>query len=305
MKSLSDALKNTRIDAALVVPSVLEEMSKSPELLDFICTNLDTIIYSGGDLPLGCGNKFASRIQLINFYGTTEGASLPLIRPKGELSGEDWKYLNIHPDAGVEFRHYTEDKYELLIVRHQRFEKHQQMFKTFPNLEEYGTRDLFIPHPTKPNRWSHCGRTDDIVFLNGVRIYPSPMEQHIVSSHREISGVIIAGTLRSQTSLLIELKGQKELTPEYKVEMMEQIWPGIEEGNKKCAPHARIAKSHILFISPTCPMVRTPKGTIMRAASLAQYTEQLDLLYANAEKNLEPSHASVDLNFPTSNLAPL
>lgn len=300
-ESLSGALKNTKIDAAFVVPSILEEMSKSPELLDYISANIDTIVYSGGDLPLGCGNVVASRTQLINFYGSTEGASLPLIRREAEMIGQDWKYLHIHPDAGVEFRQYTDNMYELFIVRHHHLEGHQQIFKTFPDIQEFQTRDLFVPHPSKPNRWSHCGRSDDIVvLLNGEKMYPVPMEQHIFASHRDVSGVIIAGSQRFQTALLIELKSKEKLTLGDKANMVEEIWPSIEEANKECPAHARIAKSHIIFIPPTCPMIRTPKGTIMRAASLAQYTKELDMLYANADKVPDHGNASANIDLQDS-----
>lgn len=283
--SLSGALKNNKIDAAFVVPSILEEISKSPELLEHISTNLDTIIYSGGDLPLGCGNVVASRVQLINFYGTTEGASLPLVSLTEDNAREDWKYLHVHPNAGVEFRPYNDTISELFIVREAKFEDHQQIFKTFPDLQEYQTRDLFVPHPSKPNRWSHYGRSDDVlVLVNGEKTYPVPTEQHILASHREINGVLVAGAQRFQTALLLEHASKEELTPARKTDLVEIIWPYIEEANEACPTHARIARSHILFVPADRPMVRTPKGTIMRAASLAQYIEELDALYATADQ---------------------
>jgi thioester reductase-like protein len=275
------------------VPSILEEMSKSPELLEHISMNLDTIVYSGGDVPLGCGNVVASRIPLINFYGTTEGASLPLVRLAGDTAREDWKFLHIHPDAGVEFRPYTDNIYELFIVREADFEKHQQVFKTFPELQEYQTHDLFVPHSSKPNRWSHYGRSDDVIVLaNGEKTYPVPNEQHILSSHRELSGAIIAGSQRFQTSLLLELADKEELTPAGRTNLMEKIWPSVEETNRACPAHAWIAKSHVLFVPPDRPMIRTPKGTIMRAASLKQYVEELNALYARADQLLIDSSAA-------------
>jgi hypothetical protein len=151
-QSLSGALQNTKIDVALVVPSVVEEISKSPELLDYVSTHLDVLVYSGGDLPLGCGNIVASRVVLLNFYGSTEEAISPPVRVEADNLSEDWKFLHIHPDSGIEFRHHTETMYELFIVRDRKLEYHQQIFHTFPDLEEYQTRDLFLAHPSKPNR---------------------------------------------------------------------------------------------------------------------------------------------------------
>ncbi|KAK6598613.1 nonribosomal peptide synthetase [Botrytis cinerea] len=294
-QSLSGALKNNKIDVAFVVPSILEEISKSPELLGYISSKLETVVYSGGDLPLGCGNIVASRVKVINFYGSTEGASLPLVSLTEDMAREDWKYLHIHPNAGVEFRPYNDTVYELFIVREKNFENHQPIFKTFPDLQEYQTRDLFVPHSSKPNRWSHYGRSDDIIVLvNGEKTYPVPTEQHILSSHHEISGVIVAGSQRFQTSLLLEVTSKEELTPSRKLTIVEAIWPSIEKANTTCPTHARIARSHIFFVPSDRPMIRTPKGTIMRAASLAQYNKELDVLYETADQtSIEFSTASI------------
>ncbi|KAF5870715.1 putative nrps-like enzyme protein [Botrytis fragariae] len=268
-QSLSGALKNNKIDAAFVAPSILEEMSKSPEILDHISANLDTVV-------------------------------LPLVRLVEDITSEDWKYLHIHPEAGVEFRPYKDAVYELFIVRERNLENHQPIFKTFPDLQEYQTRDLFVAHPSKPNRWSHYGRSDDIIVLvNGEKTYPVPTEQHILSSHREISGVIVAGSQRFQTALLLEVTSKEELTPARKLSLVETIWPSIEEANEVCPAHARVARSHILFVPSERPMIRTPKGTIMRAASLAQYEGELGALYETADQaSIESSTTSIPLVDP-------
>ena len=173
-------MKRTNVDVALVVPLIIEEMSRSPEPLNDIAKHLDTIVYAGGDVPQGCGDIVAELIPIVNFYGSTEGASLALVHAEGGLSREEWKSLSLHPDAGVEFRHHAGDPYELHIVRHLDLESHQQIFRTFPELHEFRTRDLFRRYPTKEHLWSHCGRADDtIVFLTGEKVNPINMEQHI------------------------------------------------------------------------------------------------------------------------------
>ncbi|MCJ1249488.1 hypothetical protein MMC30_006712 [Trapelia coarctata] len=298
-KSLSDALKSTKVDAAFVVPSIIEEISQSPDLLDHISANLDTLVYSGGDLPQGCGDVVTSKIPIINFYGTTETASVAIIRPERKVVREDWKYLYIHPSAGVELRRYAADMYELYIIRHPLLEDHQQVFKIFPDLQEYRTRDLFVRHPLQSKRslWSHCGRADDIVvFSTGEKFNPVLLEQYIFSSHSEISGVLVAGSQRFQAALLIELRSMEEVTSIHRAEFTEKIWPTVQRANKNSPAHAQIARSHILFTHSQLPMVRTSKGTIQRLATLAQYTKELDALYLNADKG--PGswvRASVDL----------
>ena len=283
-QSLYEVVKRTKIDAAFVVPLIIEEMSRSSELLDYISQRVDTVVYTGGDVPQECGDAVAKHIPLVNFYGSTEGASLALIHPEGDLSREEWKFLSLHPKAGVEFKHHIEDIYELFIVRHSELESHQQIFKTFPELNEFRTRDLFKRHPTKENLWNHCGRADDIlVFLTGEKVNPIKMEQQIFSRNPEISGVLVAGSQRFQTALLIELVQSEEISSYTKADLIGKFWPSIEEVNMICPGHARIAKTHIVFVDPNRPMSRSPKGTVQRAATVAEYKDILEELYRNAD----------------------
>ena len=221
--ALAEVVTRTKVDIALVVLLIIEEMSKSPELLDKISKSIDTIVYSGGDVPQGYGDKVAARILIVNFYGSTEGASLALVRPK-RLSIAEWKFLAIHPDARVEFRYYVEDIFELFIVKQPGLETHQQIFTTFPNLPEFPTRDLFKPHPMIEGLWSHCGRTDDtIVFLNSEKVNPIYMEQFIFSQNTEISGVLVAGNQKFQTAILIEITQNADTAHLAKIDFVERI----------------------------------------------------------------------------------
>ena len=297
--SLSETVKLTKVDAALVVPLMMEEMSRSSELLEYIAERVDTMVYCGGDVPQGCGDVVAKRIPVVNFYGSTEGASIALIHSEGELSREEWKFLSFHPDAGTEFRHHTEDMYELFIVRHPELEAHQQIFKTFHDLSEFRTRDLFRRHPTKENLWKHCGRTDDtVVFITGEKVNPINIEQHILSRNPEISGVLLAGSQRFQSALLVELFMGEANTKQGKADLINRFWPSIEEVNLSCPTHARIAKTHIAFIDPSRPMSRSPKGTIQRAATIAEYASDLDALYRAADDvtSSEKQMMSVDVH---------
>lgn len=64
-------------------------------------------------------------------------------------------------------------------------------------------------------------------------------------------------------------------------ELIERIWPSIQEANKEAPAHARIEKALILILPG--PLLRAGKGTIQRAASIAQFHSDIDALYANAD----------------------
>ena len=279
-----DALKHTTADVALVPPTIVADVGKDSAMLEFVAQRLDTLLFAGGDVPQAFGHPVASRMQLVNIYGASEMGVPPAIRPEGAWSREDWKYVNIHPDTGVEFEHCSDDLYELCLVRNPRIESYQPVFKLYPDLQKFRSDDLFSRHPTKPGLWKHQGRADDIiVFLTGEKTNPTTMEEHI-NSHREVRAALVTGAQRFQASLLIELAVEKALSAAERAEALERIWPTIQEANKDCPAHAIIDKSHILFVDPNKPMLRAGKGTVQRRPTIGLYAEELQALYDDAEK---------------------
>ncbi|KAI0854921.1 male sterility protein-domain-containing protein [Xylaria cubensis] len=154
------------------------------------------------------------------------------------------------------------------------------------HLAEFRTRDLWEPHPAVPDAWRWVARTDDIiVFLNGEKTNPVTMEQGVVASNPGLLvGAIVVGAQRFQAALLVEP------APTLKIEntadeaaLIERIWPSIEETNRIAPAHARVEKSMVLIGDPKRPLIRAAKGTIQRAVSLAQYSIEIDKLYAAAD----------------------
>ncbi|TGO41736.1 hypothetical protein BHYA_0017g00460 [Botrytis hyacinthi] len=163
---------------------------------------------------------------------------------------------------------------------------------------------ISIPHPSIPDLWAYSSRSDDIiVLLTGEKTNPTTMEQTI-SHHPEVQAALLAGTARFQTALLIELVPSQNSEKLYTVERahtIERIWPKIEEANQDCPQHAKVAKTHILFTTPEKPMERAGKGTIQRKPTLDLYSEELDKLYADADKM--STSAPVDISLPQDGVA--
>ncbi|MCJ1309876.1 hypothetical protein MMC25_003537 [Agyrium rufum] len=242
---VADGLKLTPADGIVLAPPFVEQIAKSPELLQLFTDNLDTITYGGGDISQTAGDAIATRTRLYNFNGSTETGSFPLLRPSGPFSSEDWKSIHPHPSAGIEFRPSTDGLYEAFIVKNAEFEDEQPVFKLFPHLNEYPTKDLFSKHPSKPDLWTYYDRADDIlVFKQGYLCNPIAMEHH-VQSFPHVRDVLMAGTGRYQSSLLIELDTAEAPSESLKQEMLEKIWPVVEKANEKYPQGARVAQSHI------------------------------------------------------------
>ncbi|KAJ5632076.1 NRPS-like enzyme [Penicillium lividum] len=281
---LVTARKQTPFEWAVVPPSILQELAQDSMALDYCSTHLEYVNYCGGDLPQAIGNKVAAKLPVMNGYGASEIGMISLIHSAARDPLTDWRYLQFHPDLGMEHHHVSGEEFEAVIVRSPEREGHQMQFTLFPDLQEYHTRDLMTPHPTKPGLWCPSSRLDDvIVFLNGEKTNPVSMEQHIVAANPEITGCLVAGAQRFQAALLVDL-GDKTLNMSDRAAMIEKIWPSIEEANSSTPAHARITKSHILFTSSNKPMVRTAKGTVQRSGSLALYTDELEILYANVDR---------------------
>ncbi|TRX91306.1 hypothetical protein FHL15_007728 [Xylaria flabelliformis] len=278
-----DALKKAPAHVAVMVPSIVAELAQNLELLNYCAENLELILYIGGDLPQALGDIVASRIPLRCWWGASEvGMPQQLIVPELDPSG--WHYIRFHPCAGATFDKVSGGLYELVISRNDAIIDTQTTFTigSFGSLTEYRTRDLFEPHPKVPNAWRWRARADDIiVFLNGEKTNPVSMEQYIVATNSDvISGAIVIGAQRFQAALIID-PSTGDLTTVEQASLIERVWPSVNDANKKAPAHARVEKSLIL-VAPM-PFIRAGKGTIQRAATVAQYTTEIDNLYASAD----------------------
>lgn len=137
-----------------------------------------------------------------------------------------------------------------------------------------------------------------------------PVEQYIVAHNPEVSGALVVGTRRFQASLLIELaasEASKVVSTAQQAEIIERIWPSVEEANRVALAHARIEKALILILPMDRPLIRAGKGTIQRPASIAQYDAEIDALYEIVDavdrdhgNNVNEAGQSVDLADPQS-----
>ena len=286
-EGLVEGLKKTSANIAFIVPSIVQELSQSPELLDYCAKHLEAIIYCGGDLPESIGNVVASKVKLFNQFGATELGQPAQILSNHDRGPGDWKYAQFHPDIGIQLRELTDGVYELYAIRDDRKKDQQPTFTIFPDAQEYASRDLFVRHPSKEKSdlWCWRARADDIiVFLNGEKTNPISMEQYVVSQRREIAAALVVGAQRFQAALLIEpAENENQLSPAERAAFIEQVWPTIEEANKDAPAHARIVKSHVLLTHPQKPMLRAGKGTVQRSGTLRLYADEIESLYADAD----------------------
>ena len=258
-------------------------------------TEINYILYGGGGITKAAGDVMISKTKLLNILVATEFGALSQI----EVDQEDWVYMHFSPLTGFEFRPLSDDEYEMFIVRYEKLRHYQSCFQLFPNLQEYPTHDLSRKHPNKPDLWTHCGRSEDvIVFLNGEKTNPVSMEE-LISTHPEVRSALVLGQGRFEAALLVEPSQSAKLSVDERVVLIERLWPRIQKANNQCPAHARVMKSHILFTTPEKPMSRAGKGTVQRKATINNYSAEIDALYSDAD-NMRDREAIIKLD--TNNL---
>ena len=252
-------------------------------MTNLLSSSVEQLYWAGGGISDFAGKTLASKTTLYQSYGSAESGMAILLRPAGQWDSNEWSIIRFHPRYAIDFRCHTENLFEAVLVRGTNSDDDPTIFKTYPHLEEWSTQDVFSCHPERSGLWSHRGRMDDmIVFIDGENFNPSAFEQH-VTGHPEIRAAIMAGTHRSQSSLLIELESETALAETQRNSLVDRVWSTIVEANEACTAQAKIQKSHIIFVSPTKLLPRADKGTVKRAQALQLYREELDSLYASVQ----------------------
>ena len=297
--SVVDAcLKYGNVVYATIAPSIVVELANNEDTLERL-KNLEGLGFAGGPLPKATGDKLREFTTVHSSYGSTEMMAPPVL-PK---EPEDWQYLRFDfEQSGIELRQTDDDTnvFELVIVRRPELNLTQAIFVTFPELDEYRTKDLFTPHPEKPDLWLYASRRDDILVLsNGEKFNPTTMEGSIVSGCSHVKGCIVIGRGQFQTALLVECNKPPENDHE-REKMTDIVWPVVQQANQASVAHGRIARGFILFTKADMPLPRAGKGTIQRAKAVELYQDEIDLFYA--DRQTVPNERVIGLQLDLTNV---
>ncbi|KAI4244082.1 MAG: hypothetical protein LQ352_006920 [Teloschistes flavicans] len=280
VESLAD---HARIDIWSMVPSLVDELGETPEVLakfkssKFICA-------SGGPVGAITAGKVNDTIRVLNLTGTTEGLFIGNL----VVERQDWLWFAFHPFSGFEFKEVEPGVYEHWVHRNEQWPLFQGIFHTFPAEQSINLKDLYIRHPTKPNLWAFKGRSDDIVVLsNGYKISPLDTEA-FVTTHPAVEGCLMIGTGKPQAGLLIELKDPSSRDPE----LLDSIWSTVAKTNELSLHKNQLQKDYITVAEVDKPFVRTDKGTVKRHATLTLYADYIERFYSS--RGDDPDAVKVD-----------
>ncbi|QRV95029.1 L-aminoadipate-semialdehyde dehydrogenase [Ceratobasidium sp. AG-Ba] len=269
------------------VPAFLEAWARDQEAIELL-KRLRAVMFGGGSLSDWAGDILSSRgVQTYSIYGSTEVGGVTYFNASARAPA-DWTYVQFSDRVDVRFVEQgdAEGSCEVFFVEcdtHQPFVFNYEM----DGKRAYRTHDLLVRHPTKPWLWKSVGRMDDqIVLLNGEKVTPGPMEEEIQKSPI-VNAAVMFGRERNQTGVLVELVNaaqSRTLDAAERTQVIEEIWPFIENANATSPAHARLARSAVLFTHPERPLPRTPKGNVRRSAALDVYQDDIKTLYASIER---------------------
>lgn len=293
-----DVLRNAPVSAASFPPSLLEELIADPVCRKAL-RQLKKIVYGGAPLAAWTNRIIASEFEgtVSSALGSTEGG---LWLTGSSPDPADQGYFLLHPFMAPDFQHTDADLYELVIKRTPQSEAYTNFFRCIDSTPshlaahfgfnrgnkatEFRTKDLFSPHPTKPGLWKYRCRKDDLVLLSGeVKMYAGAIEE-AVSAHPAISAVVVGGQHRSRPFLLVE-PAIPATTDDRKAEFMNEIWPAVEAENEKNHESARLEKALVIIVGSKRKMVRTPKGTVDRKATLSAFEGEINDVYKSWSKS--------------------
>jgi hypothetical protein len=233
-------------------------------------------------------------VRLINSIGSAECGSFVQFpveskhwncyRFSEELNGIQWRRFDPQPD-----------KYEMIITRSDAASEFQAVFKNFPDMQEFETKDLFSKHETIEDYWVYDGRRDDVVVLStGENLNPLDIESAI-AENPSIQGALVFGSGLPKPGLLIELdhsKGNEQRAEDIK----QQVMDILRETYQRTPDFVRIPEGNIIFANSDKPFVRTPKGTVQRRHTLQVYQKEIDSLFESPQGGLDDQHLSLDLS---------
>lgn len=241
--------------------------------------NFEIVMFGGSACPDDLGDMLVEAgVNLVGHYGATEvGQLMTSFREPGD---KEWNWLR-PPAALLPYLHWTQqgDAYELVVLDGWKS-------KVVSNQDDgsYATRDLFIRHPSRTDRFKYVGRLDDwVILVNGEKLNPVQFE-HTVHSDPHVAEAVVFGVGQVSAGLIIvPAKGFDSLSED---EYLKLVQPALDAANAQAEAHAKIGREHIRVLksdaADDCP--KTDKGTVIRAAFYKKFQALITSVYEDAER---------------------
>ncbi|KAJ6485861.1 L-aminoadipate-semialdehyde dehydrogenase [Mycena sanguinolenta] len=267
------------VKQCFAVPYVIKLLGETPEGIAALAS-FDLVGFAGAAVPDDLGTRLvAAGVNLFSIYGTTEtGGLLNSERDMG--TDKDWNwlrakgmildYLVMEPRGDNTFEAVVKDGYPPKIETNR------------PD-GSYATKDLFLRHPEHDNWYKYIGRLDDtLVQTLGEKTNPVPIELAIRGNSPHVAEAIVFGAGKPQTGCLILPSDLAQGLSN--AEIMEKIWPVVEQANAQAPTHSRILPEMIEILPRDTHIPIATKMSILRPACYAKFKDIIEGVYARFEQ---------------------
>ncbi|KAH7045206.1 putative NRPS-like enzyme [Macrophomina phaseolina] len=280
-EAMMELLQTANARSFITVPSILEELSMLPENAIKVLKTLDFVAFGGGQLKQDVGERLAAAgVRLLNHYGATEsGPIAPIFFPDQDY---DYRYFRLRSDLRLDLRAAPQptdgDQRQHFILT----------AYPFGWDTPFELQDHLICNPARPHtEFAAVGRKDDMIVLaTGEKALPGMLETSLIESPA-IRSALAFGEGRFEIGVLIQ--PTTEMSHNQVEAFKDHVWTLVEEVNQRMDAHARItSKDSILLVSPTAPLPRSDKGSLLRREIYKVFAAEIDGVYQGLEaKNLE------------------
>ncbi len=236
------------------------------------------VMFGGSACPDDLGDLLVDAgVNLVAHYGATEvGQLMTSFREPGD---KEWNWLR-PPPALLPYLRWVQhgDAYEVVIADGWK----SKVISNQPD-GSYATRDLWIRHPQKADRFKYVGRLDDwIVLVNGEKLNPVQFEHTVMSDEHVAEAVVFGAGQVAAGLIIVPAKGHDSLSED---EYLKLVQPTIDAANAQAEAYAKIGREHIRVLTSDavndCP--KTDKGTVIRSAFYKKFETLIQTVYEDAE----------------------
>lgn len=282
-----DAIEAIKPTSGIFPPSILEDVSATDKGIKAL-GQLDNVFFGGAPLAAASGDKICEVTKLVTVIGSTEALLMCTLLPS---EPKDWGYFHWSAITGAVMEPAENELCELVLKP--KDTQYQAIFHTFPELQEWRTKDLFRQHPSKPYLWKYSGRRDDIIVLSNGEKFNPVLTEKLIESHPLVKGAVVVGQGKFQAGLLIEPEWSQASSQDPSA-LVDQIWPMVEQANRDAPAHARIYQSKIAVAKQEKPFIRAAKGSVIRLQTVAAFKDEIEALYVDEGYSSDPNQSSND-----------
>ena len=286
-----EMIEAIRPTSGIFPPSILEDMSATENGIQAL-GKLQSVFFGGAPLASSSGDKICRVTNLVTIIGSTEALLICTLLPSVP---DEWGYFHWSSVSGAVMEPAGNDLHELVLIPKKT--QYQAIFHTFPDIQEWRTKDLFRQHPSKPFLWKYSGRRDDTIVLSNGEKFNPVLAEKLIESHPWVKGALIVGQGKFQAGLVIEPEWIQAETLE-RSKFIEHVWPMVEQANRETPAHARIYQAKVAVAKEGKPFTRAAKGSVIRLQTMASFEDEIEALYANegyVSDTIQGSDGDVDL----------